>query len=98
MKKSYQPHPIDVSDTELPECLDELQELLAKNTHEVWSAGRIHEGWTYGPVRNDQKKQTPCLQSYENLSPEEQAYDRNTAMNTIRLLIKLGYKILPPEK
>ena len=89
----YIPSPIDVSDVILPSELDELIEALAKNVHEVWSQNRISQGWTYSPERNDALKQHPCLIPYEQLSEEEKDFDRNTAMETLKLIVKLGYKI-----
>ena len=57
----YIPHPADISSIQLPEELIELAEAISKNVHEVWSQNRMDEGWTYGPVRNDEKKEAPCL-------------------------------------
>ena len=53
----------------------------------------MDEGWTYGPVRNDEKKETPCLVPYEELPEIEKAYDRNTAFNTLKYIVSLGFKI-----
>lgn len=89
----YKPKPIDVTDVVLSDDITGLAEVLAKNTHEVWSAGRIKDGWKYGEKRNDDKKETPCLVPYEQLTEEEKNYDRETAMNTLKLIVKLGYKI-----
>lgn len=72
---------------------NELLEELAKNVHDQWSRGRIAEGWTYGPERNDALKQTPCLVPYEQLPEIEKEYDRNTALQTIKFLLEKGYKI-----
>ena len=71
----------------------ELLEELAKNVHDQWAKGRISEGWTYGPERNDELKQTPCLVPYEQLPEIEKEYDRNTALQTIKFLLEKGYKI-----
>lgn len=89
----YTPKPIDTSDITLPESLRALTEKLAENTHEVWAAGRIKEGWTYGEERNTEKKATPCLVPYSELPESEKEYDRNTAMESIKLMIKLGYEV-----
>ncbi|MBE6870395.1 MAG: Ryanodine receptor Ryr [Ruminococcaceae bacterium] len=89
----YKPKPIDTSKVELPRELMALTEKIAENVHENWSAGRIAEGWTYGEKRDDSKKTTPCLVPYSELSEEEKEYDRNTAMQTLKLIVKLGYKI-----
>lgn len=89
----YKPQPVDTSKVVLPEDLNALVELIAKNVHEVWSLERIKEGWTYGPVRDDIKKTTPCLVPYEELPESEKEYDRKTAFETLKLVVKLGYKI-----
>ncbi len=89
----YIPNPVDTKDVVLDEEILELSEYLAKNTHEVWAKGRIDDGWSYGAVRNDEKKLHPCLIDYELLSEAEKEYDRRTAMETLKLIIKLGYKI-----
>ena len=90
---NYKPNPVDTSDVVLSDDLLELQELVAKNVHEVWAKGRIEEGWTYGEERNNEKKTTPCLVPYEELPENEKEFDRKTAYETIKLIIKLGYEI-----
>ena len=90
---TYKPEPLDVSDIELPEELLKLEELITKNTHEVWSQTRISTGWHYGQQRNDRLKETPCLVPYEHLPESEKHYDRVISMNVIKLIIKLGYDI-----
>ncbi len=89
----YEPKPIDTSDVILPEELLKLTERIAKNVHEVWAEGRIAEGWTYGDVKNAEKKKTPCLVPYSELPESEKDFDRNTALETLKLIIKLGYSI-----
>ena len=91
--KQYTPNPIDTSDVELSDDLRQLVEQLARNVHDNWSVGRINEGWTYGPERNDTLKQNPCLVDYDDLPESEKDYDRNTAMETLKLILKLGWKI-----
>ena len=91
--KKYIPQPADLSDVTLPDGLLELREQIAKNAHEVWAQNRMNEGWTYGSERNDTLKQHPDLVPYEDLTEGEREYDRATAMNSIKLLLKLGYKI-----
>ena len=89
----YTPKPIDTSDVQLNEDLLELTEKIAENVHDVWAEGRIRQGWTYGEQRDDSKKTTPCLVPYGDLPEAEKEYDRNTALETLRLIAKLGYRI-----
>ena len=92
-KNNYIPQPIDTSDVQLPEELKPLLDAMAKNVHEVWAETRIKQGWTYGEQRNDELKTHPCLVPYEELPEEEKEYDRNTSIGTLKLIMKLGFKI-----
>ena len=89
----YKPKPIDTRDIKLNDDIMKLCEELAKNTHEVWSESRMKDGWVYGEQRDDVKKHHPCLVPYEELSESEKEYDRNTSLETLKLIVKLGYKI-----
>ena len=91
--KAYIPQPIDTSKIKLSADLLELTELLARNTHEVWATQRLAQGWKYGATRNDAEKLHPCLVAYEELPESEKEYDRSTAMEALKVIQKLGYKI-----
>lgn len=93
MRQTYIPAPIDTQDVELPEALNGLIEKMACNVHEVWAQGRIAEGWTYGEQRDDKRKRHPCLVPYEELPEAEREYDRQTAVQTLKLILKLGFSI-----
>jgi ryanodine receptor 2 len=93
MKTNYIPKPENTDDIVLPNELSDLVEAMAKNVHEVWAESRLSQGWTYGPERSDALKQHPCLVAYEELSEVEKDYDRNTAVKTLKLIMKLGFKI-----
>ena len=94
----YIPKPVDTSGITLPQEILDIQEKLAKNTHETWAAQRLADGWKQGAERNDQEKIHPCLIPYEELSETEKNYDRNTAMETLKLIIALGYEIRRKEQ
>lgn len=93
MNQPFTPAPLDTRDVELPKELDELIERMARNVHEVWAQGRMAEGWTWGEQRDDQLKTHPCLVPYEELPDAEREYDRQTAVQTLKLILKLGFKI-----
>ena len=90
----YEPSPIGLDDVELSEDLSELQEAIAENAHEIWAKNRRDQGWSYGPERNDQKKETPDMIPYCNLPESEKLYDREMAMQTLKLVRKLGFEIV----
>lgn len=93
MNTNYLPQPMDTYDVVLPDQLNDLVEQMAKNVHEVWAKSRMEQGWTYGAERNDALKHHPCLVAYEDLPEVEKAYDRDTALETLKLITKLGFKI-----
>ena len=92
-KTKYTAQPIDTTDVKLPKELEQLVEQMSKNVHEVWAESRINQGWTYDEKRNDELKTHPCLIPYEELPEVEKDYDRNTAVGTLKLILKLGFKI-----
>ena len=61
MNNNYNPTPIDVSNVMLSAELEKLATLLAANVHDTWALGRIKEGWSYGPQREEAKKETPHI-------------------------------------
>ena len=93
----YRPQPADTSEVGLPEELTLLAEQLAENVHEVWAAARMAQGWTLGPERDDLLKTHPCLVPYAELPESEKAFDRNTCLGTLRLIVKLGFDIKKKE-
>ena len=90
---SYKPEPIDTSKSTVTQDIVELTEMLAKNSHDVWARQRIKDGWRLGAKRDDAKKEHPCLVPYEELPESEKQYDRNAAMETLKAIMALGYRI-----
>lgn len=90
---NYTPNPIDTSGIKLPPDLEELTELLAENVHENWAMERISQGWTVGESRDDKAKTHPNLVPYADLAKVDKDYDRRTALEILRAILKLGYRI-----
>ena len=89
----YMPKPVDTGDIRIPDELLSLREMIAENVHDVWAVGRMSEGWRYGEEKDSEKKTTPYLVPYDELEESVKEYDRNTAMETLKLIIKMGYRI-----
>ena len=94
-REAWIPQPPDLSQVALSPELERLAEQLARNVHEVWAQERIRNGWSYVPVRDDARKQTPCMTSYEALSEEERGYDRAIVRQTLQMILHLGFDITP---
>jgi len=90
---NYLPKPIPTDSVRLPSEIQELIEVLARNVHEVWAQERLAGGWMFGPTRDDGAKKHPCLVSYEELPESEKEYDRRMALETIKAILALGYRI-----
>jgi hypothetical protein len=52
---------------------------LAGNTpeqsHKSWMAQKVADGWKYGPAKDPEKKEHPCMVPYSELPPEQRAKD-----------------------
>jgi RyR domain-containing protein len=94
---AYEPQPLDTAGIELPPSLVALTEKLAENAHDHWARERIAQGWQFGPQRDDTRKQHPCLLPYDRLPESERVFDRRTAVETLKAIMALGYRILPPS-
>ena len=89
---------MDTTKIELSTSLSDLMERLAENVHNVWARQRLSEGWQPGPERNDTAREHPGLVPYEELSEVEKQYDRETATETLKMILALGYRIEPPPE
>ena len=89
----YTPKPMDTRDVVLSPDLLELTEKIAENVHDQWAMLRYAQGWTYDETRNDTLKTHPCLVPYDALPESEKEYDRKTALETLKLITALGYRI-----
>lgn len=48
LSNGYLPRPLNLESVTLDPALLQLVEKLAENAHNIWAAGRIQEGWSYG--------------------------------------------------
>ena len=94
---TYTPPPLHTTSVELPAELEPLVERLAEHVHDVWAQGRIAEGWTWGPARDDEARRHPGLVPYAELSESEKEYDRVIVTAALKGAIALGYDIEPRE-
>jgi hypothetical protein len=94
---TWTPRPVDTSAAVIPPSLNGLIETIAENNHNVWAAVRLREGWRYGPTRDDLARTNPTLVPYAQLPESEKEVDRQTAIEVVRLLLTLGYRIIKDD-
>ncbi|KAJ4919685.1 hypothetical protein JOQ06_026333, partial [Pogonophryne albipinna] len=87
---SFIPTPVDTSQSVLPPHLDNVRDKLAENIHELWGMNKIELGWTYGKVRDDNKRQHPCLVDFGKLPETERNYNVQMSSETLKTLLALG--------
>ena len=93
----YHPAPINTSEVDLDPDVLQLSTRLAGHAHEVWAAARFAQGWVYGPTRNDARREHPCLVPYDELPEAEKTLDREAALGTLKAMLALGYRLVPPR-
>lgn len=79
--------------TETTALSDNQVEYLAKVEHDSWMNERIENGWTYGKLKDVDKKVSPYILPYEELSEEIKELDRDAVRNMIPLLNSIGVKV-----
>ncbi|NWV93301.1 RYR2 protein, partial [Machaerirhynchus nigripectus] len=87
---AFTPVPVDTSQIVLPAHLERIREKLAENIHELWVMNKIELGWQYGPVRDDNKRQHPCLVEFSKLPEQERNYNLQMSLETLKTLLALG--------
>ena len=94
----YYPQPLDVSSVNINPELMELIELIAENAHDIWAADKIKAGFVYAPTDQDGKEQpgkyNHYLLPYEMLEEQDKEPDRKMALQTIKLVKRLGYRLV----
>lgn len=45
------------------------------DSHESWLAEKRADGWVYGPTKDPEAKQHPCMVPYDELPPAQKAKD-----------------------
>lgn len=106
-KNEYIPQPIDTSNVSISRELQELIEMVCENTHDEWAVGKLAKAKADGRVlkyaRVDGDRETKSGKKmryshyfvpYSSLSEEDKEPDRRMVLSTIKLLKRLGYRLV----
>lgn len=77
----------------LSEVIQNDLERIAENVHDAWAQERLRQGWRYGSAYSRKDRTHPSLIPYGELTEQEKQVDRETALQVIRSLLRLGYRI-----
>uniref|UniRef100_A0A3B5LUF7 Uncharacterized protein n=1 Tax=Xiphophorus couchianus TaxID=32473 RepID=A0A3B5LUF7_9TELE len=91
---SFIPTPVETSQVVMPPHLEKVRDKLAENIHELWGMNKIELGWTYGKIRDDNKRQHPCLVDFCKLPETEKNYNLQMSTETLKTLLALGCRIV----
>ena len=73
---------------------DDIVEILAIIEHDDWVRERIDSGWVYGKEKDADKKVSPYLLPYDELTEEIKDFDRDSIRNIPELLEMIGMEII----
>ncbi len=72
---------------------EEELDRLARAEHERWAEQRRSQGWSYGPVRDDEARLHPMLVPYDDLPQDERQKDIDAVLEIPALLAAAGLGI-----
>ncbi|TSO67486.1 Ryanodine receptor 3 [Bagarius yarrelli] len=91
---SFIPTPVDTSQIVMPPHLEKVRDRLAENIHELWAINKIELGWSYGKIRDDNKRHHPCLVDFSKLPETERNYNLQMSTETLKTLLALGCHVV----
>uniref|UniRef100_A0AAQ5YZV4 Ryanodine receptor 3 n=1 Tax=Amphiprion ocellaris TaxID=80972 RepID=A0AAQ5YZV4_AMPOC len=91
---SFIPAPVETSQIVMPPHLEKVRDKLAENIHELWGMNKIELGWSYGKIRDDNKRQHPCLVDFSKLPETEKNYNLQMSTETLKTLLALGCRVV----
>ncbi|XP_077437450.1 ryanodine receptor 2-like [Vanacampus margaritifer] len=90
---TFAPSPVDISQVELPPQFEDIQDKMAENIHELWVMESVDLGWAQENDRDEVKRLDPRLVEFSKLPDQERIQNIQTAQNTLRTLLALGFHI-----
>ncbi|KAK6307192.1 hypothetical protein J4Q44_G00223400 [Coregonus suidteri] len=91
---SFIPTPVETSQIVMPPYLEKVRDRLAENIHELWGMNKIELGWSYGKIREDNKRHHPCLVDFSKLPETEKNYNLQMSTETLKTLLALGCHVV----
>lgn len=90
---SYNLRKVEDKEINIIEFSDEEVEIMSEMEHGRWNAERLLDGWTWGKEKDVEKKISPYLVSWDELSEEVREWDRQTVRKIPEFLASVGFEI-----
>lgn len=92
-RQAFHHEPLPTKDVTLSWEMLMLVDLLAENSHEVWAAGYVANGWTHGDSFDAVGKHHPSIKAYMALDEVEKDLSRVAVSSVLKACLCLGYRI-----
>ena len=92
----YEPRPIDTSSVVLPDAIGSLAEKLAESAHDVWAVQRMSDGLDARAQAGLTAQEKAPLSLFLGAKLPRilgMVYDRNAAIQTLKAIMALGFRI-----
>jgi hypothetical protein len=99
----YRVEPLEIREEYAPQAKNyselpvQAVETGSESVHDSWAYFKIQDGWEYGEEVDDEKKQHPGIQPYEDLDDEWKELDRQAVRATLGALQDAGWTLEPPR-
>jgi ppGpp synthetase/RelA/SpoT-type nucleotidyltranferase/predicted NUDIX family NTP pyrophosphohydrolase len=87
------PSELPASEIPLPEFTSDDIEPMAEMEHGRWNVERLNSGWRYGEKKDEERKVSPYLVSWQNLPETVKVYDRQAVQTWPRILAQAGLQV-----
>lgn len=66
-----------------------------RESHASWLAEKQSTGWIWGPAKDPERREHPCMVPYDELPPEQRAKDRIFVDVVTSVALALGLPVAP---
>ena len=67
-------------------------DVTPEQSHQLWLNEKLATGWTHGPVKDEAKKEHPCMVPYSELPPEQRIKDE-LFTETVRIMTSALWRV-----
>ena len=89
----YTPNPVNLNSVQLTNDIANLIQKFAEHYHDAYCQRKFENDWSYGDVKNEDKKQDPKLKPFHMLSMSEQNEYKQAITDLIKTILALNWRV-----